>query len=197
MYGKTFSALAVLLIIALGVGFFVWQTSRAEGKTYTNSVHAYELVYPAELDVKEYTDDIVTFGIVSEDSVEGYAEARIVTAQGEAGQTPEDAVADQLKNLCAADGPTASFSCTNTLSIEPFTTANAEQGYVLMLEGELTQLASSTSEIIPKGPYYVIPLASSATISKVLVIAPPLNMSAAESDANLIRTIAESFRLKQ
>ncbi len=195
MYGKTLSALLVLIIIALGVVFFVFQVSSPDGKSYKNSVHRYELTFPSRFDVKEYTDDISTFGIVTEDAVEGYAEARVITAQGEPGQTWQDAVAVQLMNLCAADGPTASFSCTDTISLEPFTTADAEQGYALILKGEYRLIASTTSETIPKGPYYMIPLITSATISKVLVIAPPLNLSTAEADGTLVRSIAESVRV--
>ncbi len=196
MYGKSVSALAILIIIALGVTVFVFQSTKHSGKTYQNSLYGYELMYPSNLDVKEYNDDNVVFGIVSGDSVDGYAEVRIVTAQGEAGQTMQDAVADQLKNLCAADGPSASFSCTDTISAEPFVTANAEQGYVLMLKGELVEFASSsTPETVTMGPYFVIPLLSSATISKVVVVMPPLNQSASQADETLIRAMAESVRL--
>lgn len=197
MYGKTLSALAVLIIVALGATAFVFQTTPREDTTYTSSVHTFTLSYPASLDVKEYTDDIVTIGIVSENAVDGVAEARVITAQGQAGQSWQDAVADQLKNLCAADGPTTSFSCTDTLSMEPFTTANAEQGFYILLKGELRELSNNTTSDIPKGPYYLIPLQSSATISKVLVISPPLNVNASDADATLVRAIAESVRINQ
>ncbi len=195
MYGKTLSALFVLLIIAAGVTAFVFQTSPSEGKTYTNSVHRYSFTYPFELGIREYTDDILTIGIISDEMVDGFAEARVITAQGEAGQTWQDAVADQLKSLCAADGPDASFSCTDTESMEPFVTANAEQGFVLMLTGEYRERTGTSSELVPKGPYYLVPIISSATISKVLVISPPINVSAAEADAMIVRAIAESVRI--
>lgn len=197
MYGKTISALLVLIIIALGVGVFVWQTSRAEGKTYKNSVYGYSIRYPGNYDIKEYTDEIATIGVIAADSVDGRADVRVVTAQGEAGQTPQDAVSVQLQNLCAADGPNASFSCTGTLSTEPFTTELGETGYVLMLKGQLKDLKTNTTTDVPMGPYYVINVATSATISKVLVIMPPLNRNAAEADVQLIRGIAESIQLKK
>ncbi len=198
MYGRTLSALAVLIMIALGVTVFAYQSTQDEGKTYKNSVYGYTLIYPADLDVKEYGEDNAVFGIITDDAVEGRAEVRVITAQGEAGQTLQDAVADQLKNLCAADGPTASFSCTDTTSTEPFTTANAEQGYVLMLKGELVKReSSSTPEVIPMGPYYVVPLSNSATISKVVVVMPPLNQNTSQAHTELVRTIAESVRLTQ
>lgn len=197
MYGKTLSALAVLVIISLGVVFFVWNTSSSDGKTYANSVYGYTLTYPSSLDIKEYTDDIATIGVVTPEAVDGRADVRVVTAQGEAGQTPQDAVAMQLRNLCAADGPESSFSCTGTMSTEPFTTELGEMGFVLILRGELKNLKSGTMQQIPMGPYYVLTLAHSATISKVLVVMPPLNKNAAEADAALIRGIAESAVIKK
>ena len=192
MYGKTLYALAVAVVLALGAAFFVVQSSSQDGKTYKNSVNAFELTYPSDLDIKEYTDDIATIGHVDNDTVDGLVDVRVITAQGEAGQTMQDAVADQLKNLCAADGPTTTFSCTTTLSTEPFVTDNGDEGFVLLLNGELKHLASSTVESVPHGPYYVLPIATSATISKVLVIMPPLNQSAAEADGDLIQAVAKT-----
>ncbi len=197
MYGKTYSALAALIVIALGVAFFVWQTADDADKVYKNGVYGYSLMYPAQFNVKEYTDDIATIGIVSDDAVDGRVDIRVVTAQGEAGQTQQDAVAVQLQNLCAADGPEASFSCTGTLSTEPFTTNLADAGFVLMLKGELKELKTGTVQEVLMGPYYVLTLASSATISKVLVIMPPLNRNASEADAELIRSIAESVHIRK
>lgn len=192
MYGKTIYALAIVIVLALGASFFVYQGSLQDGKTYKNSVYKFEITYPADLDIREYTDDIATIGTIDGDEIDGKVDVRVITAQGEAGQTMQDAVADQLKNLCAADGPTASFACTTTLSTEPFVTENGDEGFVLLLNGELKHHASSTVESVPHGPYYVLPLATSATISKVLVIMPPLNRSAAEADGDLIQSVAET-----
>lgn len=197
MYGKAIYAGAVVLVIALGAAFFVFQSASGAGKVYKNSVNKYELTYPNSLEVKEYTDDITTIGVITNDAVDGRADVRVVTAQGEAGQTMEDAVADQLKNLCAADGPTASLSCTSTISTEPFATDNGEAGFVLMLNAELKNLKTGTVESIPYGPYYVVPLATSATISRVLVVMPPLNLSAREAHAALIKAMAQSVYLSK
>ncbi len=197
MYGKALYAVAVVIVLTLGTAFFVFQSSRSEGKTYKNSVNNFELTYPADLDVKEYNDDMATIGVVSDDAVDGKADIRVITAQGEAGQTMQDAVADQLKNLCAADGPESSLSCTTTLSTEPFATDSGDEGFILMLNGELKHIKSGTVESVPHGPYYVLPLATSATISKVLVIMPPLNRSSAEADGDLIHAIARSVYFRK
>ncbi len=195
MYGKTFSALAALMIMAIGSAFFVWQSAHREGKTYKNSVFGYTLTYPSNLNVKEYTDDDTVFGIVSRDSIDGRAEVRVITVQGEAGQTVHDAVADQLKSLCDANGPNSSFTCSDTISTEQFTTANAEQGYVVMLRGKRKDLRSGIDEDVPMGPYYMITLATTASISKVVVVAPPLNQDNEKADALLIRSMAQSVRV--
>lgn len=194
MYGKTLSALAVLLIISVGIALFVW--SSANESVYENSVHGYSLVYPDTLDIREYGDENAVIGTIEPDMVQGRAEIRILNVQGEAGQSLHQAVVEQLKNLCAADGPSASFSCTGIISTEPFTTMYGEQGFVLVLKGELKNLETGETEIIPKGPHYVLTIASSAMISKVLVIHPPLNQAQTDADTETIRSIAESVRLK-
>jgi hypothetical protein len=196
MYGKAVSGLLGLIIIALGIGFFVWQSSDHE-KTYKNSVYGYALTYPSTLDVKEYTDDTTVFGTVSADAVDAVVEARVVTAQGEAGQTVQDAIAVQLSNFCAADGPESSFSCNGILSTEPYATENGDAGFVLTLKGELKDIKSGTVTIVPTGPYYVLIIASSATISRALVVSPPEHLAPTEINGEVVRAVAESAYLSK
>ena len=53
MYGKTLYALAVAVVLALGAAFFVVQSSSQDGKTYKNSVNAFELTYPSDRDIDQ------------------------------------------------------------------------------------------------------------------------------------------------
>lgn len=177
------------------VGYLAWMAARENGRTYKNETHRFALTYPAELDVREYGTEDVVFGIERGERMDGVVEARILTIQGQAGQSLEDALIEQLKNLCAADGPTASFACVSESSIEPYTTTQGEQGFAIVLDGMLTQNGTKDGVPIAKGPYYALVLGTSATISKVLVVSPPLNVPYGEAQAGTIRAIAESVSI--
>jgi hypothetical protein len=193
MYRMAITLLATLIILAIGISFFVY---RDGARTYTNSVHAFSLLYPHQLDVREYGDDNAVFGNISADTIAASAESRIITVQGQAGQSLDEAVSEQLQNLCAADGPSQSFSCTGMQSSQPFITDSGREGFVIVMKGELKNLETGSANQIPKGPYYIIPLSTSATISKVLVIHPPLNITAAEAEHELLDAIARSVTLQ-
>ncbi len=66
---------------------------------------------------------------------------------------------------------------------------------MIMIKGEVKSIANGTTQEIPKGPYYVLPINTSSTITKVVVISPPLDQSAAEAETPLIKSIAESVYL--
>jgi hypothetical protein len=195
MYGKALSALAVMIILAIGVGFFVWN-AQGGTKTYTNSVHGFAIQYPADLDVREYGDENAIIGEIAPESVAARAEIRVMQVQGEPGQSLEDAVAELLKNLCAADGPTASFSCVRVESSRPFVSEQGREATVIVLRGELKNLETGSTTPYAMGPYYAFLVGTSATISKVAVIHPPLNTMLQDADLALIEAIAASFQVQ-
>ncbi len=161
-------------------------------RTYENDIHGYSLSYPATLTDREYSPDNVVFGTIRGEAFDGVAEVRLVGTAGAPGSTFLEAVGAELIALCAADGPESSFSCTSVMSTEPFTTVAGAPGHVLYLRGELTHLGTQQVTEVRKGPYIVLPLTTSATHSAVLVVHPPLNLSADETDAEAIQAIAKS-----
>lgn len=196
--------ISLVFVIALaGFAFFFTPNTpepkaveAIQSKTYENSVHGYALAYPADLDALPYTDDIVAIGHLIDGGIEAIAEVRAIDVEGRAGESLTDAVARSLESLCAADGPGASFSCSGTERREPITTEGGMQGTLLYLQGELREIPSDKVTAILKGPYYVFPLRSSATGSRVLVVHAPLAVSAQEADAGRIETIARSVTFK-
>ncbi len=158
----------------------------AELQVYQNPVHGYSLSHYAFLPMREYSADYVEFGTAGEIAV------RVLEVAGVPGQTLEEGVAAELAQLCAADGPSGSFVCTGVQNSQPFTTTAGETGYSLYLTGEYTNFYDGSVTRSEKGPYFVLPLASSAMFSKVLVIHPPLNADAAAVDAGMLREVAES-----
>lgn len=164
----------------------------AEAGTYRNDVYEYSVIVPDGLDTKEYLPENVVFGHIEGDSVEGIVEARAMTVRGQAGETFLDAVGRDLANLCAADGPNASISCTGIESSEEFRT-NGLAGTELYLRAELKEFPSGSVTPFAKGPYFVFQRQSSASGSSILVIHAPLNQDADEADAEAIRAVAESL----
>lgn len=201
-FNSILSTLLVLVIVGVA-GYVLYQHYLAPSEpaapqhtqSYTNTANGYSLSYPDTLQVKEYTADNAVFGHVTEDAVDGVAEARVMILAGRSGDTFQQTLAKQLEILCAADGPRTSFSCTSIQRAEPFATEAGAQGLLLYLHGESKDLRSGTITVIDKGPYFALTLQSGATVSKVLVIHAPLNQSAAEADTATIQSIARSVHL--
>lgn len=160
---------------------------------YNNEVYGYTLSAPERMSFKEYTPEILTVAI-GDTSI---ADVRVVAVSPEAEQSFVEAVGSHLQMLCAADGPQASFSCTSTEVIEPFDADSGDEGYLLFLHGELTNLQTQEITDVQKGPYFVFPLHTNEDENEALVVHAPLNLSADEADAVAIRDIAASVQIQE
>lgn len=166
-------------------------------QTYENADYGYAVSYPESLAVREYAGGNTAFGTEEGELFLGAAEVRVITVEGAAGESLQEAAARELSNLCAADGPGQSFSCTGVAQVEPFTATDGRRGYALYLKGEMTNLATNAKTAYSKGPFFVFPLQMSATMGRALVVHPPLNMTTDEADATLIRAIAKSVTVTE
>jgi len=195
--------LYVVLAVFVIAGALLWYMHRGaspqagmvhtppQAKTYTNAKYGYSLSYPAALDVEEYPNGDAVIGAITDRSVNGVAEMHVLSLSSAPRGDFSQAAADALSNLCAADGPTGSFSCTSLASSTAFTTTDGTKGYELYLNGELTDLRTKQKTTMLKGPYFVFPL--SATSTDILSIQAPLAQAAAEADAASIESIAKSL----
>lgn len=195
--------LTILICIAfvIGVAGFAWNFKANEQAAvpeiaYENAEQGYALAYPEGLDILEYTDDMASIGHLIEGSIASVADVRVQTIEGKEGESFTDAAVRELANLCAADGPDSSFSCTQVTRVSPFTSDAGASGYELYLKGELTDRASGSVTETEKGPYYAFVLATGATATKVLIVSAPLNLSGEEADAMTIRAIAQNVRIR-
>lgn len=170
---------------------FPSDSGKAETSTYRNDVYEYTVTVPEGLDIKEYLPENVVFGHIEGDMVDGVVEVRAMTVRGQSGETFLDAVARELANLCAADGPNASISCTGIESSEEFRTGGLVSTE-LYLKAELKEFPSGNVTGFIKGPYFVFQRQSSASGSSIFVIHAPLNQNADEADIDTIRAVAES-----
>lgn len=196
---RTLSILISMVFVIAVAGFAFNFKANAPAPTpeteYENAAQGYALAYPADLDILEYTDEISAIGHLIEGGIEGVADVRVQVVEGHDGESFTDAAARDLANLCAADGPDASFACTGIDRVSPFTSDKGAMGFELYLKGELTDLASGEKTAVEKGPYYAFVISTSASATKMLIVHAPLNLSAEEADAEVIREIAKNVRI--
>lgn len=194
-------AICIVFVIALG-GFIFNLKANAPAPeevpetAYENADHGYALAYPADLDILEYTDDIASIGHLIEGGIDSVADVRVQVIEGKEGESFTDAAVRELANLCAADGPDSSFSCTGVSRLSPFVSDAGASGYELYLKGELKDLATGTVTEVEKGPYYAFVLSTGASATKMLVVGAPLNLSADEVDEETVRAIAKNVRIR-
>jgi hypothetical protein len=193
-------ALIVLGLFFIGLVVFGYlmpfpfdeQAQEVGEQSYRNDVYEYTVTVPEGLDIKEYLPENVVFGHIDGEMVAGVVELRAMTIRGQAGETFLDATTHDLANLCAADGPNASISCTGIESSEEFRTGGLV-GTELYLKAELKEFPSGQVTGFTMGPYFVFQRQSSAAGSSILVIHAPLNQNADEADIDTIRAVAESL----
>lgn len=205
MNHTTQTILGTLVVIGFVIGalFFYEQSQKNQTvlepsttpKTYQNLDHGFSLSYPNTLEILEYTDDMASIGSLIEGGIASVVDVRVVIIQGEPGESFVEAAARNLAELCAADGPDASFSCTGLERSSPFVSTSGAVGLEIYLTGELT--TGGIIETVSKGPFYVFLIQGDASVSKVLLVHAPLNMSASESDAAAIQSVAESVTITE
>lgn len=177
---KKKTLIQILLVLA-GLGAMAalllvfWRQSDSSVPTlpYTNPTHGYTVHYPSTLPVNEVTGGAVVFG----DAIE----ARAITVAGQGGQTVEEAARAQLLAECDV---APMFTCSRAIPHASFATADGVQGYSFSFE--------DTPQGRTLGPVYVIPLATGATASKVLVLRPLYVEQPAHAGDTVIKSIAES-----
>lgn len=199
---KTYLLIALGLIVVIALAVYVFprtttDTTRVteELRTYQNAEFGYAVSYPARLTYREYSGGNVMFGTEDEEVMNGVAEVRVVTISANEGEDLQTAAARELQNLCAADGPTASFSCTGVERVQPFRTDTGTQGYMLYLRGELRDFATDEVTTSLKGPYIVFPLEVRATGGRAIIVHAPLAQSAENADAATIQDIARTLTI--
>lgn len=201
---QTILGVLVVIGIAMGALFFFERSKKEEAleqvptsKEYRNTDHGFSLTYPATLDILEYTDDMASIGTLIEGGIASVVDVRVAIIQGEPGESFMEAAARNLSNLCAADGPESSFSCTGVERSAPFVSTSGVIGLEVYLTGELTTLDTGAVQAVSKGPFYVFLIQGDASVSKVLIVHAPLNQNVSESDVEAIKTVAASIEITE
>lgn len=201
---QTILGVLVVIGIAMGALFFFERSKKEETleqvnapKEYRNSDHGFSLTYPATLDILEYTDDMAGIGTLIEGGIASVVDVRVAIIQGEPGESFMEAAARNLSDLCAADGPGSSFTCTGVDRTAPFVSTSGAIGLEVYLTGELKTLDTGAVQTVQKGPFYVFLIQGDASVSKVLIVHAPLNQNRDESDAETIKNVAASVKITE
>jgi len=200
MNHTTQTILGTIVVIGFVMGaLFLFENSQKNttpaetasvSKTYQNLDHGFTVTYPTELDILEYTDDMAGIGHLIEGGISSIVEVRVVIIQGKPGESFVEAATRNLSDLCAADGPNTSFSCTGVDRSSPFVSSSGAIGLEVYLTGQAK--TGEATETVQKGPFYVFLIQGDAGASKVLIVHAPLNQNASESDVAAIRSVAQS-----
>lgn len=191
----SFGIVATLLYLRFSTSPNLGQNEQVVTHVYQNTEHGYSLSFPTTLESEEYSQDYVVFGIMNGENVDGVADVQVMTLESETGKTLDGILSERLMSLCAADGPSSTFSCTEVESMQPFKSQSGVEGKVYYLTGELTDFETNEVTQHRKGPFFVFPQSSSATVSKVIVVHAPMSKYTEEVDTQTIQSIAESLKI--
>lgn len=194
---------AVLIIFAL-FAFFAWQHTKTDLRI-PEGVHGYEsdtynfsFEAPARYDIKTYTDQIIAIGDRTGDG--GFSSVSEVVVI-EAGNDPYVSfgafVEAQLMNMCAADGPEASISCTAVVSSEAFSADAGLPGVKYILTEETRNLTDDSVTEEEKGPFYVFDLSSENPDKGLVAVVVRVPVAMQEpGSAEVTETIARSLETR-
>lgn len=192
--------LAVLLTACMATPVPESQTNSSEPttKTYGNPAYGISLTYPAEYAIREYGPEMATIGTLSGETLLGVLEIEIARSGNEPGEDDYDMfVANTLRNSCAADGPSGSYSCTDVISRDPVKTPSGLTADEIYLKSEYQNVETDELVTDERGPFTVFNLGATAGGSgfTVLILRAPTAVPVSEIDEQLIRTVRDSVQL--
>jgi membrane-bound inhibitor of C-type lysozyme len=167
--------------------------------TYTSGKYGFSFDIAGGYTYKEYTDEIISIGTpVGEDGFDAVAEVHVVKSGGEGGyKSFDDFVFESSRNVCAADGPSATIYCDKVQSKEPYTSPNGLEGIAFYLNRVHEDLSTKEKAESAFGPLFSFNITANTPDSKfsALVVRPPANLTAEEINSEMVRKIADSVRI--
>jgi hypothetical protein len=196
----------ILLLIAGALWWGHSQPSAAlipsihtEEKTYQNTQYGYSFAYPSNLQIKEYTPEIVAIGLpTSDDGFTTVTQVDVSTTETGAASF-EEYVFERSKTLCAADGPNESLSCDTLIRNIPFSTDSGLTGDELYLQLVKKTLSTGTTSTTEFGPIYALDIGANAPNSSyaALLIYQPLSGYLDTKDADAVTEVAHSLTVQK
>jgi hypothetical protein len=178
---KVVYAVGALAIVALGYVAYRQLPQSTVGTAsltqYESKVYGFSLSYPSSLAAREISLEDIVFGRIDGEMIDAVAQVRVMDIDGVPGETLSQSAVRALLPLCA-DVP-----CTGLSSELPFVTQSGAEGRELYL----------ASESGVRGPFFVVPLATHATGSRLIVVSAPVE-TAISGVPLFVRDMARSLR---
>lgn len=164
---QTKVTIAAILIVFAVFAFFAWQHTKSDLRIpegvhgYESDIYRFSFEAPARYDIKTYTDQSIAIGERTGDGgFKSVSEVIIIEAGDDPYLSFMAYIESQLTNMCAADGPEQSRSCTAVVSSEPFTAEGGLPGTKYVLMEETRTLADDSVTEREVGPFYVFDLSA-------------------------------------
>jgi hypothetical protein len=205
------AAFGVLVVVAIAIGLALWWWpapdtellpqggENSELHTYTNEMYGYSIVYPDEVEVEEYTPEVISIGTRTlAGGFDSDVDVSVARSGGEGGYEDFEAFAfERSRNFCAADGPSETIHCERIESRSLFTSTTGvlgEELYLTLVHENFSTGASSTTRF---GPIYAFDMSDRVEGSAftALFIYEPLPSFIDSPDSVSVRDIAESLSL--
>ncbi len=175
-------------------------TDPAEGPLeYESDIYAFSFQYPNQIDIREYTPEIISVGDAKgEDAFEADVEVQVVERlEGGEYDGYEEFLAASIRNLCAADGPGATIYCTERTDIQPYENSSGITGERFFITRVHEDLNSGEKESEDFGPIYAFMISpdSASSTWTTLLVRPPSNADADDIETGLIEDIADTVQV--
>lgn len=203
------AAFGILVVIAIAIGLALWWWPAPDAEilppgeegialhTYTNQMYGYSIVYADDLEVEEYTPEIVSIGTGNiAGGFDSVVDISVARSGGEGGyESFEEFAFERSRNFCAADGPSETIHCDTVESRTAFTSSTGVRGHELYLTLVHENFSTGASSTTRFGPVYAFDISDQVEGSafSALLIYQPLPSFLGSPDAASVQAIAESL----
>lgn len=201
---KTILLAGVTALAFLGFVVYGYMHSRATDENvslwgeptqiYSSEVYGFLLEVPASADIEEYQPGYIAIGERQGEGFASKADVEVVESMGEVHATFDAFLYARTQNMCAADGPGASISCTGLAESAAFRTATGETGTHFYLMEETRNMVSGEVSTASKGPFFAFRRTAGVAEGaySALVVHVPIALLREEVDTFFIERVAYS-----
>jgi hypothetical protein len=170
-------------------------------QAYTNTTYGYSFDYPGKLAVKEYSPAYVAVGTSTGETFTAAANIDVLSSDPSdpKSESFNDFLYRQAINMCAADGPSASISCTGVASSTEATTPGGLSGELFSLTEVTTAIPSGATSTLIRGPFFAFNISANVPDKKytALIVHVPIALPQTEVDVATIQLIVDSLSINK
>lgn len=159
-------------------------------QAYLVEENSFSFDLPPDITAEETTaDNIKLFSISTAENEDRILVAEINTIIPEQKSNITQFITDQFMSKCLAEGYGLSIKCTGIESYETWKNEQGLDGFSFYLRQETSFLIDDSIENDSKGPFYGFLIDD-----KIVIIQPPISQISNQSNADLIKKIANTIK---